>query len=79
NRRLCLLARVQNEVDFHAENQEQIRLVFLLLSPEGDPAGHLRSLAQIARLAGTPRVREQLLQGSNPREILDVIAEAIRH
>jgi NhaP-type Na+/H+ or K+/H+ antiporter/mannitol/fructose-specific phosphotransferase system IIA component (Ntr-type) len=74
--RLCILARVPDGVDFHSSNEEPVCLVFLLLSPQGDPGGHLRTLAQVARMAANPAVRNQLMRGSDPREMLEVIRYA---
>ena len=50
-----------NGLDYGARDGQPVKLVFLLLSPHGDPEGHLATLAEIARLMIKPRVREQAL------------------
>jgi len=52
-RRICAVARVPNGIHFTADtDREPIKLVFLLISPNGDPEGHLATLSEIARTLG---------------------------
>jgi PTS system nitrogen regulatory IIA component len=68
--RICAVAQIPEGVDFKAPDGEKVRLVFLLLSPQGDPEGHLATMAEIARLVGDPEVRDSLLSASSPEDLL---------
>ena len=72
---LCALALVPGGVDLGAPDGEPVRLVFLLLSPVGDPEGHLATLAEIARLVSNDAVRARLLSAATPQELLTRILE----
>jgi len=63
-KRICAIARVPSGVNFGAPDEEQVRIVFLLLSPTGDPEGHLATMAQIARLVSEQDMRQRILQVS---------------
>lgn len=70
-RPLCSLGIVpkgRDPVEFQNPGEESasVRLVFLLLSPKGDPASHLRSLAAIARLVKDEAGRKLLLEAEGP-------------
>ena len=71
--RLCAIAQVPGGVDFGASDGETVRLVFLLLSPPGDPERHLATLAEVARLAGDREMRARLMAASHPSELLAVV------
>jgi mannitol/fructose-specific phosphotransferase system IIA component (Ntr-type) len=70
---LCALARVPDGLDLAGYDGEPVRLVFLLLSPAGDPEGHLETLAEIARLASLPATRASLLSLPGPAEVLELV------
>lgn len=73
---LCALARVPKGLDLEGHDGEAVRLVFLLLSPAGDPQGHLETLAEIARLASQPAIRAALLALPDPVEALEQVRRA---
>ncbi len=62
--RLCIFARLPEGLALPGEN-EPIRLVFFLISPAGDPEGHLATLAEIARFCGDQKNRDRLLSLEN--------------
>jgi PTS system nitrogen regulatory IIA component len=69
--RLCAFARLANPMSFSARaDDEPIDLVFLLLSPAGDPEGHLAALADLARAVIKPEVRDGLRHASTAEEVL---------
>jgi len=74
--RICVIAQLPEGLDFGAADNEDVRLVFLLLSPQGDPEGHLATLADIARLVHDPKVRHRLIHATSPMEIISIIREA---
>lgn len=73
SRRLCVIAQTPTGVDFKAADQLPVQLVFLVLSPPGDPEGHLATLAEIAKLVIDPDIRHRLIKAQNPLEILKII------
>ena len=72
---VCVLALVPAGVDLGAPDGMPIRLVFLLLSPTGDPEGHLATLAEIAHVVANPRSRAWLLECTTPSELLTRLIE----
>ena len=72
--RICLLARLGRGISFR-ENDEPVRLVFLLISPSGDPEGHLATLAEIARVVRLRETVDRLLDVQPIDQVLDVIRE----
>jgi NhaP-type Na+/H+ or K+/H+ antiporter/mannitol/fructose-specific phosphotransferase system IIA component (Ntr-type) len=57
--RVCVLARLA-QPGLHVPEQDALRFVFFLVSPAGDPEGHLATLAEIARFCSNPAHREAL-------------------
>jgi len=55
---------------------EPIKLVFLLLSPNGDPKTHLEHLSCIARLIGSESRRLQLLGARDTDELFELIVSS---
>jgi len=76
--RVCALAAVPDGIDFKAADGEDVRFVFLLLSPEGDPEGHLATLAEVARLVVDEEFRDRLLAARQPDEIIAFIRSALQ-
>lgn len=76
--RLCAVAQLPEGIDINAPDGEPIRLAFLLLSPTGDPEGHLATLAEIARLVIDPQVRNKLIHASSPMEFQTIVRHAMR-
>lgn len=70
----CVIVRLPNGLagipppDGHALN-----LIFLLISPVGDPELHLNALAAVASLAGDPEKRQALLTAPTPEEVVQVV------
>jgi NhaP-type Na+/H+ or K+/H+ antiporter/mannitol/fructose-specific phosphotransferase system IIA component (Ntr-type) len=73
--RICVIAVVPDGVDLGAPDGEPIRLVFLLVSPEEDPEGHLATLAEIARVVATEESRERLTSAATPEELVTRLRE----
>jgi NhaP-type Na+/H+ or K+/H+ antiporter/mannitol/fructose-specific phosphotransferase system IIA component (Ntr-type) len=71
--RCCAIARLAEGVDFNAKDGELVRLVFLLLSPPGDPEGHLATLAEIARLVHDREMRDRLIAAQTPKQLIRIV------
>lgn len=74
--RRCAVARVPEGVSFSMRpGEERADLVFLLLSPQGDPEGHLAALAELARAVIKPEVRERLRAANTPDAVIAALRE----
>ena len=73
--RLCAVAQLDPPLPFGALDGEDVRLVLLLISPQGDPEGHLATMAEIARMVSDPKMRERLFAATEPAELLAVIRQ----
>ncbi|MFK7960677.1 MAG: cation:proton antiporter [Phycisphaerales bacterium] len=74
--RICAIARIRGAgIDFVPGSPEPVRLVFCLMSPLGDPEGHLATLAEIARLMLDEEVRRSILDAASPLEVIGVIGD----
>ncbi len=76
DRRLCGLARLRSPLETPSPDGEPIRLVFLLLSPPGDPEGHLATLAELARCMIDDETRAMVYESSAPADVLAAIRVA---
>lgn len=76
--RICAIGQVPEGVPYAAGEHGRVALVFLLLSPQGDPEGHLATLAEIARLMLDETTRQAIAEGANPLEIVQMIRRTLR-
>lgn len=68
-------ATLRNEMNFDSIDQEPVRLVFLLATPEEMLAEHLKLLGRITRLAGRDDVRQRLMLSTSAAEIIELFRE----
>jgi mannitol/fructose-specific phosphotransferase system IIA component (Ntr-type) len=73
---IVALGRTTAGIDFDSIDDTPVRLVFLLLTPEGDIPLHLKLLSRISRLCQQPALRDKLLTVSKPKLILDALKQA---
>jgi mannitol/fructose-specific phosphotransferase system IIA component (Ntr-type) len=71
--RLCVVGRVPDGIDYGARDGEPVTLVFLLLSPPGDPDGHLATLAELSHLMINPATRERAKVAISGAEIVELV------
>lgn len=71
-RNLCAIGLVPRGIAPEDE-EERVRMVFLLLSPAEEPEMHLAILGEIARLCATAEVRQQLMDSGGGEETLSLI------
>ncbi|MHC5003419.1 MAG: PTS sugar transporter subunit IIA, partial [Planctomycetota bacterium] len=74
--RLCAIAQLPGQLPYPPPDGARVNLVFLVISPQGDPEGHLAALADIARLVSTAERRESLLSARSPLEVVRIVREA---
>ncbi|NUP90523.1 MAG: cation:proton antiporter [Candidatus Sumerlaeia bacterium] len=77
-RPLCAVAQIPAGLDGRPDDEEPLRLIFLLIHPAGDPTGHLSMLADVARLARTPGRVEAITNASTAEEAFEHIVSAAR-
>lgn len=76
NQRICCIIRSPEGVFFgEGETQERVFLMFLVISPSGDPEGHLAIMAEIAHLISNEDMRTQLLSAHSAADIFRLIDE----
>lgn len=68
-------ATLGNDINFDSIDNEPVRLVFFLATPEQMLSEHLKLLGRITRLAGREDVRRRLLLSQSPAEALEVFRE----
>lgn len=62
-------------IDFGSVDQQPVRLVFLVVSPEEKPTAHLQCLAAISRWIKADQHVEMILQVSDPQAIYELLKE----
>ncbi len=72
-----LLTRLDHAIDFGSVDEQPVDLVFLLLTPPGDPAADLTNLSAIARTFRSEDILTALRQVSNVSEAQTVWNDAI--
>ncbi|MEI8186568.1 MAG: PTS sugar transporter subunit IIA [Chlorobiaceae bacterium] len=68
-------ATLRNELDFDSIDNEPVRLVFLLATPEDMLAEHLKLLGRITKLAGREDFRQSLLLSTSAAEVIELFRE----
>jgi PTS system nitrogen regulatory IIA component len=71
-------ARLDPAIDFEALDGRPSDLVFLLVSPDGHGADHLKALAKVSRFLRQPEVREKL-RAARSQDALAAIFSAPPH
>lgn len=74
--RAVAVVRLAEPLDVGAMDRTPADLVFVILFPTGDPAGHLQFLAHLARLARSRVFRDGLRSARNADEVLTLVSAA---
>jgi mannitol/fructose-specific phosphotransferase system IIA component (Ntr-type) len=70
-----VVARVKKGLDWQAIDGRPVHVVFLLMSPMGEPEAHLQCLRWIATLARNADFRRFLLDAKDPEAMRDLLRE----
>ena len=62
-------------IDFSSIDNNDVRLVFLLLGPENNPGKHIKLLSRISRLMTDNAFRERLLKAEDRKQVHDLLIE----
>ena len=68
-------ATLEHELDFESIDNEPVKIVFLLATPEDMLAEHLKLLGRITKIAGREDVRQKLVQAQSSAEIIKLFQE----
>jgi len=63
-------------VDFGAEDDDPVRLIFLLGTPVDTVGDYLKILAKLSRLLKEDLLRKRLLKAKTSAEVLELLEEA---
>lgn len=69
------IATLKKELNFDSIDNEPVRIIFLLATPEEMLAEHLKLLGRITRLAGREDFRQRLIAATAATEVLDLFRE----
>jgi nitrogen PTS system EIIA component len=75
NRIVGIFARLSEPIEFDAVDGEPVDIVFLLLTPEGAGADHLKALARISRLLRDAPAIEKLRASKDAAALYAVLTE----
>ncbi len=70
-----LFAKLQKGIDFEADDNQPVDLVFMLLSPENSGADHLSALAQISKIIKDEEICDQLRNADSTEEIYRILTQ----
>ena len=69
------VALLRDGIEFGAVDDQPVQLVFLVVSPEDQPAAHLHCLAAIAKWIKADNHIERILQTEDPSSIYGLLSE----
>ena len=69
------VALLREGIEFGAVDHKAVRLVFLVVSPEDQPAEHLHCLAAISKWIKADNHVQRILAAENPASIYDLLSE----
>lgn len=70
-----LFAKLQKGIDFEADDNQPVDLVFMLVSPENSGADHLSALAQISKIIKDEEICGQLRNAGSTEEIYRILTQ----
>ncbi|QEG24920.1 cation:proton antiporter domain-containing protein [Mariniblastus fucicola] len=73
---IVMVTRLQDEIACPLTGLP-VEIVFMLLSPDGNPEEHLTQLSHIAHLVGTEQQRQRILHASNHSELFQTIESSV--
>lgn len=75
---LGLFARLVNPVDFDAIDERPVDVVFLLVTPEGAGADHLKALARVSRLLRDRNLVDKLRATETAEALYALLVESVQ-
>ncbi|MCB4204494.1 PTS sugar transporter subunit IIA [Deferribacterales bacterium Es71-Z0220] len=72
----CIVISIsKNGILFDAPDKLPVKVFFVVLSPESNIAGHLKTLAKISRLAKLTDFKNRAVNATNAEEVLKILVE----
>lgn len=72
---VILFGRSDTGIDFCAADNKPVSLLFLMVTPEGDAAIHLKLLSRISRILKSAGIRRRLLEAESEGEIVTILTD----
>ncbi len=69
------VARKKEGLDFEALDKKPVKLIFVVLAPEGEANTYLKTLAYLARILSNEEIKKKLLEAPSEKEILKILDE----
>lgn len=73
DRQILVFLRTEKPAAFSPPDGEPVRLLFLLLAPEGAVNDHLRTLSRLARLLHDATFRSALIDAKSGEEVVELL------
>ncbi len=73
---LSALGVSKGGIPFDAVDGQPVKLVILILIPEGAFQRHVRTLAGIAKLGSTPELRDRIFEAQSPGDVMATLRKA---
>lgn len=71
---LIAFGRIPHGVEFPCLDKEPVKMVFLILTPFGDPSFQLRTLQQLAGMLSNINLRKKLLKAKKATDVSEIIS-----
>ncbi len=75
NHIIVAVAKKKEGLDFEALDKRPVKLIFVVLAPEGEANTYLKILAYLAKLLSDKTTRDRLIKASSEKEILKILGE----
>lgn len=73
-----IFARLEKPIDFDAQDDEPVDLMFVLLAPEGAGADHLKALSRIARILRDADTTQKLRATADEAALYTLLTQPIQ-
>ncbi|MCV2504113.1 MAG: PTS IIA-like nitrogen regulatory protein PtsN [Neisseriaceae bacterium] len=70
---IAAFIRLKNPIDFEAQDEKPVGLLFVVLVPDESNTEHLKILSHLAQKFSDKEIRDQLKSLESPQDIVDVI------
>ena len=72
------MALLSNSLDFNANDDQPVDIIFLLIAPENSGSEHLQALALVSRLLRNKELTTKLRGCKNTESAFAVISQSVR-
>ncbi len=70
---ILVVATTESKVDYDSVDGDGVKLVFMLIVPEGNNLVYLKLLSQISIICNDKTIRERLISASSGSELINII------